>query len=400
MDNRVPRVITVLGTRPEIIKCSPLLPLFDAAYAHVLVHTGQHYDASMDDWFFRDLGLRAPDYNLAVGSGSHAHQLARMLTGIETILQEFEPDAVFVQGDTNSTLAGALAGAKLGIPVVHLEAGCRSFNRAMPEEINRVVVDHIASLCLAPDDAAITNLAREGINAGAVRQVGSTGVDACLRVSERVDSLSSSPDDAHGERQFLLATIHRAENTQPEVLAGLLDALAELARDWPILFPVHPRTVKTLDALGRRPGITYLDPVGYPQMMRMLHRCRALLTDSGGLQEEAAVLGAPAFILRNETEWTEFVETGRHRLVGTDPDAIVRAVRESLDGGERESRMRISAGLERSGATHRAMAALNEFLIAGREDLAWSLPESASPGGYPGDASAFVARAHAEAAHR
>jgi UDP-N-acetylglucosamine 2-epimerase (non-hydrolysing) len=233
-----------------------------------------------------------------------------------------------------------------------------------------------------------------------MRLVGSTGVDACLRISERADSVSNCPDQQLGEREFLLATIHRAENTQPEVLAGLLDAISDLAQDWPVLFPVHPRTVKTLDAIGRRPGITYLDPVGYPQMMRMLRRCRALLTDSGGLQEEAAVLGAPAFILRNETEWTEFVETGRHCLVGVRTEAIVHAVRASLDGAERESRMRLPVGLERRGAAGRVMTALHEFVIFGREDHAWNLPASASHGSYPGDASAFGARAHVEVAPR
>lgn len=383
-----PRIVSVLGTRPEIIKCSPLLPEFDRQFSHVLIHTGQHYDDRMDEWFFRDLGLRSPDNNLGVGSGSHAVQLARMLTGIEPILQEYEPDVVFVQGDTNSTLAGALAGAKLGKRVVHLEAGCRSFNRAMPEEINRVVVDHIAALCLAPDSAALANLASEGIDPALVRLVGSTGIDACLRVSERADSVTGSPDADLPERTFLLATIHRAENTDPETLAGLLDALADLACDWPVLFPVHPRTVRTLDAIGRRPGITYLDPVGYPQMMRMVRRSRALLTDSGGLQEESAVLGTPTFVLRNETEWTAFVEEGRHRLVGTQPQTIVETVRNVLTGGPDEARMRIPSGVERAGATQRVLNALHALLATGGEEQAWNLPGSASREGFPGDASA------------
>lgn len=396
------RIVSVLGTRPEIIKCSPLLPEFDRRYNHVLIHTGQHYDDRMDEWFFRDLGLRAPDFNLNVGSGSHGVQLARMLTGIEPILQEFEPDIVFVQGDTNSTLAGAMAAAKLGMRVVHLEAGCRSFNRAMPEEINRVIVDHVAALCLAPDDAACAHLAAEGIAPELVRMVGSTGVDACLRVAGRADQVADSPDADLPEGGFLVATIHRAENTNPETLAGLIAALADLARDWPVVFPVHPRTVRALDAIGRRPGIRYLDPVGYPQMIRMVRRSRALLTDSGGLQEESAVLGTPTFILRNETEWSAFVEAGQHRLVGTDPRRITSTVRAVLTGGPDETRMRTASGMERAGATQRVLAALNEVFGTGGEDMTWNRPGSASRAGSPGDASAVSVpvHAHEKAAHQ
>src|SRR6476619_3768521 len=205
--NRRQRVITVLGTRPEIIKCSPVIPLLEAQCEHLLIHTGQHYDDNMDASFFRELGLLAPDHALGVGSAGHGAQLARMLLGIEPILLEQRPDWVLVQGDTNSTLAGALAATKLGIPVAHLEAGCRSFNRAMPEEINRVLVDHIAALCLAPDELAAQNLRAEGVPDERIVLVGSTGVDACLRASEL--PLSDDGQWAGGElqpRSFLLAT--------------------------------------------------------------------------------------------------------------------------------------------------------------------------------------------------
>ncbi|MGH9176187.1 MAG: non-hydrolyzing UDP-N-acetylglucosamine 2-epimerase, partial [Vicinamibacterales bacterium] len=273
-----PRIVTVLGTRPELIKCSTLLPRFDDLFEHALVHTGQHYDEQMDAVFFRDLGLRAPDYALHVGSGSHASQLAGMLTGIEAALLERRPDLVFVQGDTNSTLAGGLAAAKLNMPVAHLEAGCRSFNRAMPEETNRVVVDHLADLLLAPDDLAADNLRREGIAAERVSIVGSTGIDACLRMAqspaggETLRALGVEP------RGYLVATIHRAENTTPERLAGIMAALADLSTTWPIIFPVHPRTAKSLEGIACSADVRRIEPVGYATMIQLLGGCRALLT--------------------------------------------------------------------------------------------------------------------------
>ncbi|MGN6673309.1 MAG: non-hydrolyzing UDP-N-acetylglucosamine 2-epimerase [Thermomicrobiales bacterium] len=357
-----PRLITILGTRPEIIKCSPLLPLFDQRYEHTLVHTGQHYDDTMDARFFRELGLRAPDHTLGVGSGPPASQVARMLTGLEPILQVGMPDWVFVQGDTNSTLAGALAAAKLGYRVVHLEAGCRSFNRAMPEETNRVLVDHIADLCLAPDTAAAAHLAAEGIAAERIVIVGSTAVDACLRVTTlATPSRPIRPAPGPAVRDgYLVATIHRAENTTPARLAGLLGALADLSVRWPVLFPVHPRTaavMRDLD-LSLPVRVRCCEPLGYAQMMRTIQASRGLLTDSGGLQEEAAVLGVPTFILRQETEWRELVESGHHRLVGADRAAIVAAVEEAFDGGPREAAMRAPVGRERAGAPARVLAAL------------------------------------------
>lgn len=355
------RLMTVLGTRPEIIKCSPLIPRFDEAFEHVLVHTGQHYDDAMDARFFRDLALREPDVNLRVGSAGHATQLARMLGGLEPILGEWRPDWVFVQGDTNSTLAGALAASSVNVPVIHLEAGCRSFNRTMPEEVNRVLVDHIASLCLAPDKIAVENLLAEGIPQERVLMVGSTAIDACLRAA------SLQPEDDLPRRlglvpgEYLVATIHRAENTRPERLAGLVGALHDLSARWPVLFPVHPRTASVLDAIGRPPGVIYREPLGYFEMIGALRACRALLTDSGGLQEEAAVLGIPTFVLRDETEWMAFVEAGHHRLVGTDRTTIVEAVLRTLNGGADEALMRMPIGRERAGASDRVLRALHLF---------------------------------------
>ena len=355
------KIVTVLGTRPEIIKTAALMPLLDEVSRHVIVHTGQHYDERMDSWFFSDLGLRSPDYHLGAGSGSHATQLSRMLLGLEPILQDVQPDWVVVQGDTNSTLAGGLAAAKLGFKVAHVEAGCRSFNRQMPEEINRVVVDHLSSICFAPDESALSNLAAEGIAGDGVQLVGSTGVDACLRMSALIGDEIADDERDLPSGEFLLATIHRAENTTPEMLPGLIAALGELAEECPVLFPVHPRTAQALEGIPRPENVRFIQPVGYRSMISLLKRCRALLTDSGGLQEEAAVLGAPTFILRNETEWPEFVESGTHKLAGSERESIVNSVRLNLDRGLREARMREEVGIERAGAAKRICGALVDF---------------------------------------
>jgi UDP-N-acetylglucosamine 2-epimerase (non-hydrolysing) len=288
-----------------------------------------------------------------------------MLLGVETVLTERTPDLVFVQGDTNSTLAGGLAAAKLNVPVAHLEAGCRSFNRAMPEEVNRVVVDHLAAIRLAPDDLAVGHLLNEGISPETIVNVGSTAVDACLRVADASFAAANVPGLASGEDDYLVATIHRAENTTPERLPGLIAALNDLATTWPVIVPVHPRTAKAMDGLSVAAGVRLIEPVGYATMMRLLRNCRALLTDSGGLQEEAAVLGTPTFILREETEWRAFVDAGHHQLVGTGTATIVNAVRTTLTGGEHEQRMRQPIGLERSGATERVLDAIEEFFTGG-----------------------------------
>lgn len=376
--SRRPRVVTVLGTRPEIIKCSPVLPHLDGSCEHALIHTGQHYDDNMDAGFFRELGLRSPDYMLGVGSGAHGAQLARMLLGIEPILQELRPDCVAVQGDTNSTLAGALAAVKLGIPVAHVEAGCRSFNRAMPEEINRVMVDHVAALCLAPDEIAVRNLRAEGIPDERIALVGSTGVDACQRASAL--ALAADPRfDSLAPHTYIVATIHRAENTTRARLTELLAALDDLARDWPVLFPVHPRTAATLERLPSPERVTFLEPLGYARMMALVRDCRALLTDSGGLQEEAAVLGAPTFILRDETEWMAFVEAGQHKLAGTRAEEITRLVRATLSDSAAEARMRRPIGFERAGASRRALDALRRLPGAAWEGYGtWTPPTSKS----------------------
>lgn len=326
------KVVTILGTRPEITKLSPLIPLLAERFQHLLVHSGQHYAYELDAIFFNELNLPAPDYSLAVGSSSHGTQTAAILARLEPILLSERPALVLVQGDTNTTLAGGLCAAKLDIPVAHLEAGERSFNRQMPEELNRIVVDHLSSLLLAADADAQAHLLAESLPAERIRIVGSTAVDAALRgreyaaASPIVERLELEPG------RYLALTIHRAENTTPAALPGIVAALNELAADQPIIFPAHPRTVAALarDGLALAPRIRVIEPLGYLDMLRLVGCARALLTDSGGLQEEAAVVGTPALVLRNETEWTYLVEAGCNALIGVTQASILEGARRHL----------------------------------------------------------------------
>ena len=318
------KVLTFLGTRPEIIKLSPLVPLLGERFLHVLVHSGQHYSFAMDEVFFRELELPAPNYALAVGSASHGEQTARMLARLEPILLDERPDMVLVQGDTNTTLAGGLAAAKLGIPVAHLEAGCRSFNRHMPEELNRVVVDHLAALLLAPDEAANRNLLAEGLPASQTFVTGSSAIDAVRRNQRFAESSTILERMELAPGGYLALTMHRAENTTPDRLPGIIRALTEIASEHTIVFPVHPRTAAALEQQGLAlpPQIRACEPLGYLDTLKLVGSARALLTDSGGLQEEAAALGTPALILRNETEWSYLVDAGVHVLIGASYESI------------------------------------------------------------------------------
>ena len=320
------KVLTVVGARPQFVKAAAVSGHLRKRAQEILVHTGQHYDVTMSDLFFRELGIPAPDVHLNVGSGSHADQTARMLIGIEEAIDRERPDRVLVYGDTNSTLAGALAAAKLNAPLVHVEAGVRSFNRAMPEEINRVVTDRLASLLCCPGDAAAGNLRDEGITEG-VHVTGDVMRDiferTLPRLSEsRLASFGVSP------RTYLLLTIHRAQNTdEPGRLQRLMSAVAAATAE-PVVFPVHPRTRQTLKAAGvaNCGTIRLVDPVGYLDMLTLQRHARLVLTDSGGVQKEAYWLGVPCVTLRSETEWTETVDAGWNQVVGDDPDAIRRAV--------------------------------------------------------------------------
>lgn len=316
------KIVTVVGARPQFIKAAPVgRALREAGHREVLVHTGQHYDDAMADVFFRELGIAKPDVNLEVGSGSHGHQTGRMLMGLEDVLTAEKPDWVLVYGDTNSTLAGALAASKLHLPVAHVEAGMRSYKRVMPEEINRVLSDHVSSLLFCPTRTSVENLRKEGITAG-VHLVGDVMYDALLmfrpiasRRSRVLEELGVAP------RGYALLTAHRAETVDSdERLKALLCAVAGL--ELPVVFPAHPRTQKRMEALGLLgslpPHLKVVPPVGYLDMLQLESQARVVLTDSGGVQREAFFLSVPSVILRGETEWPELVESGASVLAGAD----------------------------------------------------------------------------------
>lgn len=337
------KILTVLGTRPEIIKLSPLIPLFDENFHHILVHSGQHYSYKMDRIFFEELRLRHPDYTLEVGSSSHAEQTGKIMASLEPIIIQENPDLVVVQGDTNTTLSGALTTAKLNKNLAHVEAGCRSFNRNMPEEINRVVADHLSQILFAADQRSYDNLVAEGIAKDKIRLVGSTLTDACLRNKEYArDSKILSVLNLK-PREYVVVTVHRAENTDNlAVLESIIEALNVLSSSRPIVFPVHPRTNETLNQNGiklTRKVIT-VDPLGYIDFLKLLENSIIVMSDSGGIQEEAVVLDVPCAILRDETEWTRFVDAGKNIIVGTRTDEIIAKVGQLLDNHDELERMR------------------------------------------------------------
>jgi len=326
------KVLSVVGARPQFIKAAPVSKALQAAgHTEILVHTGQHYDDDMSAVFFRDLELPEPNYNLGVGSGSHGWQTGQMLIRIEEVLLREKPDWVLVYGDTNSTLAGALAACKLHIPLAHVEAGLRSFNREMPEEHNRVLTDHCSDLLFCPTQTAVDNLAREGITKG-VHLVGDTMYDAVLHFAEIARQRSTILHDLGLKpKGYLLATVHRPYNTDnPENLRNILAAFAEIGE--PIVFPVHPRTRQKIIEFGlddlkseiRNPKL--IDPVGYLDMLVLEQYARMILTDSGGMQKEAYFFGVPCVTLRPETEWVETVEAGYNIVVGSNRSLIVHKV--------------------------------------------------------------------------
>lgn len=324
------KILTVVGARPQFIKAAPVSKALRAAgQTEILVHTGQHYDYGMSQVFFEELNIPEPDFNLGVGSGSHGRQTGQMLIGLEEIMVEAKPDWVLVYGDTNSTLAGALAAVKLHLPVAHVEAGLRSFNRAMPEEHNRVLTDHCSDLLFCPTETAVNNLRREGLTTG-VHLVGDTMYDAVLQFSELARQRSTILHELElTPRQYLLATVHRPYNTDnPDNLSNILTAFIELGE--PVIFPVHPRTRKYIEALAL-PGLAessvrMIEPVGYLDMLVLEQHARVILTDSGGMQKEAYFFQVPCVTLRPETEWVETVEAGWNVVVGAERERIVAAV--------------------------------------------------------------------------
>lgn len=377
------KIATIIGARPQFIKASAVSRAFAGSpgTTEVLIHTGQHYDSNMSAVFFQELEIPAPQYNLGIGSGSHGEQTGRQLAAIEQVLLQEKPDWVLVYGDTNSTLAGALAAAKLHIPIAHVEAGLRSFNKAMPEEINRILTDHCSDLLFAPTTTAVENLRREGIprileplSAGSedpgyksapleavgrvpsrgrlpafrvaaetpgiqgtqVHEVGDVMYDVALHYAEQARTKSTILADLHlTPKRFILATIHRAANTDdPQCLRVILEALQTCSETMPVVFPVHPRTRHKLETistfnfqLSNFPQLRLVDPVGYLDMVTLEKNAAVIATDSGGVQKEAFFYGVPCVTLRAETEWVELLETGWNRLC---PPTSAEAIRDTI----------------------------------------------------------------------
>lgn len=328
------KIVTVVGARPQFIKAAAvsrgIRSEFSDTVEEVLVHTGQHYDENMSGIFFEELGIPPPRHNLEISGGSHGAMTGRMLESVERILQEEAPDWLLIYGDTNSTLAGALAAAKLHIPVAHVEAGLRSFNMRMPEEVNRIVADHLSTLLFCPTETAVQNLKTEGLTTG-VHQVGDVMYDVALfyRDIARARSTIQHSLELDGHR-FVLATCHRAENTDnPERLQEILKGLASVARDIQVVLPLHPRTRKIIEQrnLGHYlAGLTLLEPLSFLDMVALEQAAHVVLTDSGGVQKEAFFYGVPCVTMRDETEWVETVNLGWNTLVGASAEHIVNAV--------------------------------------------------------------------------
>lgn len=327
------KISVILGTRPEIIKMSPIIRyLKDISLDFFILHTGQHYSYEMERIFFQELELPDADYNLEVGSGTHGQQTGKMLRGIEDVLLQEKPDVVLVQGDTNTVLAGALAAAKLGIKVGHVEAGLRSFDRSMPEEINRIVADHLSDYLFAPTVTAQQNLLQEGISSDNIFVCGNTVVDALFQNIGISESKLSVLDDLGLQKEgYFLVTAHRQENVDNEgrlndIVNGLLDLHRQY--DIPIIFSAHPRTINRLAEFGITlpEGIRIIEPPGYLEFLQLEKNAKLVLTDSGGVQEEACILRVPCVTLRNNTERPETIEVGSNILVGTNPSKILNGV--------------------------------------------------------------------------
>ena len=326
------RIMTVIGARPQFIKAGVVSRAISATdgLQEIIDHTGQHFDASMSQVFFDQLGLPKPDHLFDINGGSHGEMTGRMLAEIEAAILSDKPDVMLVYGDTNSTLAGALAAAKLHIPVAHVEAGLRSFNMQMPEEINRILTDNISDILFCPTQTAVDQLSKEGFDhkAAKVEWVGDVMQDSALIFGD----MAQMPPEVAGQSGFVLATVHRAENTDaPERLAAIVEALNSIHRDIaPVILPLHPRTRKVMAQAGLSLEVTTIDPVGYLEFLALLKNCAAVATDSGGVQKEAFFFSKPGVVMRDQTEWTELVANGANVLVGADAEQIVGETRAAL----------------------------------------------------------------------
>ena len=322
------RIVTIVGARPQFVKAAMVsrqLQVFGVE--EIIVHTGQHFDSNMSEIFFQEMEIPKPAYQLDIHGLTHGAMTGRMLEGIEEILLKEKPDAVLVYGDTNSTLAGALAAAKLHIPLIHVEAGLRSFNMQMPEEINRIVTDRISTILFCPTDVAVNNLKREGFDNMPVQIIknGDVMQDAALFYASKAEKKSNILNYI-GLKKFVLATIHRQENTDsPENLKNIIAGLNEINRQTPVVVPIHPRTRNILAQLNIVPKFKLIEPIGYFDMIMLLKNCELVITDSGGVQKEAFFFGKQCITLREETEWVELLENGFNVLVGSDLNKLTEA---------------------------------------------------------------------------
>ena len=328
------KIMTVLGARPQFIKAAPVSRELRKVHTELIIHTGQHYDTNMSDIFFEELEIPKPDFHLGVGSGNHGKQTGEMLAKIEEILVDEKPDYLLVYGDTNSTLAGALAASKLHIPVIHIEAGLRSFNKKMPEEINRIMTDHVSTLLFCPTKTAVKNLKDEHIleNVFNVGDVMYDAVDYNLKLAE--DKSEILEKEKLTSKEYYLITVHRAENTDDhEKMKDVLEAFTQIKGEK--VWPIHPRTRKVIEDQGfdltEVPGLHVIDPVGYLDMLTLEKNARKIITDSGGVQKEAYFMQIPCITMREQTEWVETLEGNANILVGTDPKKIVSAVEKTVD---------------------------------------------------------------------
>jgi len=324
-------VISIIGTRPEIIKMAPLIPRIDATFEHVLVHTGQHYDYHMSEVFFKELGLRRCDFDLNVGSYSPPKQIGSILIRLDEVIQKVNPQSIIVLGDTNSSLAGALAASKHKIPIIHIESGLRSFDKMMPEEINRVVIDHMSETLFAPSKLTVKNLGQEGISKN-VFMVGNTIVDACLKSLPAASESKVYERFGLGVDDYVVITLHREANTEEKKLRNIVQALTRMPK-FKFIFPIHPRTRQKLTKMNlskkivRSKNVCVTTPLSYLNFLCLLKNSRFVLTDSGGIQEEAITIKVPCLTLRENTERWETVHLGANKLIGTEPKNIINETR-------------------------------------------------------------------------
>lgn len=319
------KIVHVVGTRPNIVKTAPVVAaLSDLSpeTGQVIIHTGQHYDRNMSEIFFEQLGMPDPDHYLGVGSGTHAEQTARTMERIEPLLAELEPDLVLVPGDVNSSLAAALTATKMGIEVGHVESGLRSFDRSMPEEVNRLLIDQISEILFTHSASADSNLAREGVPDSSIHLVGNTMIDTLVRLEDRFRSLDTAGELGLDAGSYLLVTLHRPALVDTPLLLDTIEQLERVAGEIPVVFPVHPRTRAAIQDRPESQGLKLIDPVGYLEFLSLEADAAGVLTDSGGIQEETTYLGVPCFTLRDNTERPITVEIGTNTLLGLEPDRV------------------------------------------------------------------------------